>query len=281
VPLTWGQEVSGWISQLDHGIDRLDAALDGLYELALGGTAVGTGLNAPAGFGERAVAALAAASGLPLRPAANRFEAIAASDAVVFASGALKTLAASLMKIANDVRLLASGPRAGIGELRIPANEPGSSIMPGKVNPTQCEALAMVCAQVFGNDAAITVGGASGLLQLNVARPLMIFNLLRSIRLLADAVASFHHRCVVGMEPLRAPTAEHVAASLMLVTALVPRLGYDAAARIATRAHAEGTTLKAAAIALGLLDAARFDALVRPLEMTGRGPAEDPEPPAA
>ena len=270
VPLTLGQEFSGWVDQLDKNIARVEAALPDLYELALGGTAVGTGLNTHPEFAARAAEAIAGLTGLPFRPATNFFAALAAHDAVVAASGALKTTAASLMKIANDIRLLGSGPRSGLGELILPANEPGSSIMPGKVNPTQAEALTMVAAQVFGNDAAITTGGASGHLELNVFKPMMIHNLLQSIRLLGDAARSFADRCVRGIEPDRARIAELVGRSLMLVTALNPRIGYDNAARVAKKAHADGTTLKEAAVALGLLTADEFDELVRPEEMVGR-----------
>lgn len=268
-PLTLGQEISGWVAQLDAGIDRVNAALDGLFELALGGTAVGTGLNSHPEFAERVAARISVLTDLPFRTAPNKFEALSAHDAVVFASGALKTLACSLMKIGNDVRLLASGPRSGIGEITIPENEPGSSIMPGKVNPTQSEALTMVCAQVVGNDAAIAVGGMQGHFQLNVFKPVMIFNLLNSIRLLADACESFNRNCAVGIEPNRAGIEKHLNNSLMLVTALNPHIGYDNAARIAKKAHAEGTTLKEAAVALELLDEGEFDRLVRAEDMIG------------
>jgi fumarate hydratase class II len=269
VPLTLGQEFSGYVQQLDKNISRIRAALPDLYELALGGTAVGTGLNSHPQFAERACAEIAKITGLPFVPAGNYFEALAAHDAVVAASGALKTTAVALTKIGQDIRLLGSGPRSGIGELILPANEPGSSIMPGKVNPTQVEALTMVAAQVIGNDVAITMGGASGQLELNVYKPLMIFNLLQSIRLLGDATRSFADRCVAGIRPDHGRIAELVARSLMLVTALNPRIGYDNAARVAKKAHAEGTTLKEAAVALGLLTAEEFDHLVRPEEMTG------------
>jgi fumarate hydratase class II len=269
VPLTLGQEFSGYAAQLDYNLKRLESSLDGLYDLALGGTAVGTGLNAHPEFAERAAAAICEITGLPFRSASNKFEALAAHDAVVFASGALKTLAASLMKIANDVRWLASGPRCGIGELRLPANEPGSSIMPGKVNPTQAEALTMVCAQVMGNDVAINVGGMSGNFELNVYKPLMIFNLLNSIRLLGDACRSFDEHCAAGIEANREVIARHLRNSLMLVTALNPHVGYDRAAEIAKKAFAEGTTLRDAAVALGYLDGEEFDRIVRPEDMTG------------
>jgi fumarate hydratase class II len=271
VPLTLGQEVSGWVSQLDHARTALEAGLAPLHELAIGGTAVGTGLNAPPGFGERVAATLAALSGHPFVSAANKFAALAAHDALVAAHGALKVLAAALTKIANDVRWLASGPRSGIGELRIPENEPGSSIMPGKVNPTQAEALTMVCAQVFGNDVAVTVGGASGNFELNVYKPLIIRNVLHSTRLLADACDSFEAHCARGIEPDHARIREHVARSLMLVTALAPRLGYDRAAEIAKKAHAEGLTLREAASGLGYLTVEEFDRLVRPEAMIGPG----------
>jgi len=269
VPLTLGQEFSAYAAQLGNGLTRLESSLDGLYDLALGGTAVGTGLNAHPKFAERAAAALSELCGLPFRSAPNKFEALAAHDAIVFASGALKTLAASLMKIANDVRWLASGPRCGIGELRLPANEPGSSIMPGKVNPTQAEALTMACAQVMGNDVAINVGGMSGNFELNVYKPLMIFNLLNSIRLLGDACRSFDEHCAAGIEANREVIARHLRNSLMLVTALNPHVGYDRAAEIAKKAFAEGTTLREAAVALGYLDGEQFDRIVRPADMTG------------
>jgi fumarate hydratase class II len=268
-PLTLGQEISGWVAQLDNGIDRINGALDGLYELALGGTAVGTGLNTHPEFAESGATRIALFTGLPFRSASNKFEALAAHDAIVFASGSLKTLACSLMKIANDIRWLASGPRSGIGEITIPENEPGSSIMPGKVNPTQSEAMTMVCAQVIGNDAAITVGGMSGNFELNVFKPVMIFNLLNSIRLLGDACESFNDNCAVGLEPSYDGIGKHLANSLMLVTALNPHIGYDNAAAIAKKAYKEGTTLKEAAIALNLLTSDQFDEFVRPEEMVG------------
>ncbi|MEO5929869.1 MAG: class II fumarate hydratase [Candidatus Kapaibacterium sp.] len=268
-PLTLGQEISGWVQQLTNGLKRINLALDGLYELALGGTAVGTGLNTHPDFAERGAAKIAELSGLPFRSAPNKFESLAAHDAIVFASGALKTLACSLMKIANDVRWLASGPRSGIGEINIPENEPGSSIMPGKVNPTQSEAMTMVCAQVIGNDAAITVGGMSGNFELNVFKPVMIFNLLNSIRLLGDACESFNEHCVVGIEPNPTGIRNHLENSLMLVTALNPHIGYDNAAKIAKKAHKEGTTLRQSAMALGLLTDEQFTEWVRPEEMVG------------
>jgi fumarate hydratase class II len=273
VPLTLGQEIGGWVSQLDHALAHLEAAMPHLHELALGGTAVGTGLNAPRGFGERAAQVIAELTGHPFVSAPNKFEALAAHDALVAAHGALRTLAAALAKIANDVRWLASGPRSGLGELRIPENEPGSSIMPGKVNPTQSEALAMVCAQVFGNDVAVTVGGASGNFELNVMKPLIIHNVLRSIRLLADACDSFEAHCARGIEPDRERIRAHLERSLMLVTALAPRLGYDRAAEIAMKAHREGSTLREAAVALGYLEADEFDRLVWPERMIGPDPA--------
>ncbi len=271
VPMTLGQEMSGWVSQLDHSLDHLEAAMPHLYELALGGTAVGTGLNAPADFGEKAAREIARLTGLPFVTAPNKFEALAAHDALVHAHGAIRTLAAALMKIANDVRWLASGPRSGLGELRIPENEPGSSIMPGKVNPTQSEALTMVCAQVFGNDVAVTIGGASGNFELNVFKPLVISNVLRSVRLLADACESFEEHCARGIEPDHERIREHVGRSLMLVTGLAPRLGYDKAAQIAKKAHKDGTTLKEAALALGHLTAEEFDREVKPEKMVGPG----------
>jgi fumarate hydratase class II len=269
VPLTLGQEISGWVSQLDRALGHIRAGMPGLHELALGGTAVGTGLNAPPGFGERAARVIADLTGHPFVSAPNKFEALAAHDALVGVHGALRALAAALTKIANDVRWLASGPRCGIGELRIPENEPGSSIMPGKVNPTQCEALTMVCAQVMGNDVAVGVGGASGNFELNVYKPLIVHNVLNSVRLLADACASFDTHCAHGIEPDRERIRELVERSLMLVTALAPRLGYDRAAKIAKTAHAEGLTLKEAAVKLGYLTAEEFDREVRPESMVG------------
>jgi fumarate hydratase, class II len=269
VPMTLGQEISGWVSQLDHCLEHIEAAMPHLQELALGGTAVGTGLNAPADFGHRVAKEIAKLAGIPFVTAPNKFEALAAHDALVHAHGAIRTLAAALMKIANDVRWLASGPRSGLGEIRIPENEPGSSIMPGKVNPTQCEALTMVCAQVFGNDVAVTVGGASGNFELNVYKPLIISNVLRSIRLLADACDSFEEHCARGIEPNHERIRELVARSLMLVTGLAPKLGYDKAAEIAKKAHKDGTTLKEATLALGHLTAEEFDREVKPEKMTG------------
>jgi fumarate hydratase class II len=269
VPLTLGQEFSGYVQQLEKSISRVRAALPDIFELALGGTAVGTGLNTDPRFAELACAEIAELTGLPFVPAPNYFEALAAHDAVVAASGALRTTAVSLNKIGNDIRLLGSGPRSGIGEIILPANEPGSSIMPGKVNPTQVEALTMVAAQVIGNDAAITFSGAAGQLELNVHKPVMVFNLLQSIRLLGDASRSFADRCIAGIDADRNRISDLVDRSLMLVTALNPTLGYDNAARVAKKAHAEGTTLKEAAVELGLLTAEEFDRLVRPEKMTG------------
>ncbi len=268
VPITLGQEFSAYREQLDKGIDRVNTSLPDLYELAIGGTAVGTGLNTHPEFGARTAAAIADMTELPFVPAHNPFEALAAHDAIVQTSGTLKTLAVSLMKIGNDIRLLGSGPRCGLGEITLPANEPGSSIMPGKVNPTQSEALTMVAAQVIGNDTAIAIGGATGHLELNVFKPMMIFNLLQSIRLLADACNSFADKCVAGIEANRNRTDEYLEKSLMLVTALNPEIGYDNSAKIAKKAHTEGITLKAAAVELGLLSEEDFDRLVRPEEMT-------------
>ena len=267
-PLTLGQEFSGYVAQLDHGIAHVQAAQTHLCELAMGGTAVGTGLNAHPEFGLRVAKELARRSGLPFVTARNKFEALAAQDALVHAHGALKTLAASLSKIANDVRWLASGPRCGIGEIAIPENEPGSSIMPGKVNPTQAEALTMLCAQVMGNDVAINIGGASGAFELNVYKPLIIYNFLQSARLLADGAASFDAHCAAGIEPRRERIAALLANSLMLVTALSPHIGYDKAAQIAKRAHQTGESLREAALAIGHVTAEQFDAWVRPQDMT-------------
>ena len=272
VPLTLGQEFSGYVQQLDNGLKRINFSLDGLYELALGGTAVGTGLNTHPDFALKVTANIARITGLPFRSAPNKFEALAAHDAIVFASGALKTLAASLMKIANDIRWLASGPRCGIGELKLPANEPGSSIMPGKVNPTQAEALTMVCAQVMGNDTAIAIGGSSGNFELNVFKPMLIFNLLNSIRLLSDACESFNNNCAVGIEADEERIQTYLNASLMTVTALNPHLGYDNAAKIAKKAFAENITLRQATIELGLMEVDAFDEVVRPEKMVGNPP---------
>jgi fumarate hydratase class II len=267
VPLTLGQEFSGYVAQLDDAVQRIEQTLPGLYRLALGATAVGTGLNAPPGFGARAAARIAALTGLPFVTAPNKFAALAAHDALVMAHGALRTLAVSLTKIANDLRWMGSGPRAGLGELVLPENEPGSSSMPGKVNPTQCEALVMVCCQVFGNDVAVTIAGSQGNFELNVAKPVIIRNVLHSVVLLADATRAFRTFCVEGIRADRVRIAELVERSLMLVTALVPRLGYDKAGEIARKAHHEGTTLKAAALVLGYLDETEYDALVRPEAM--------------
>jgi fumarate hydratase class II len=268
VPLTLGQEFSGYVAQLDADLGRLRAALPDLCELALGGTAVGTGLNSPPRFGELAAARIAELTGLPFVSARNKFAALAAHDALVMASGALRTLAVSLLKIANDLRWLGSGPRAGLGELRLPENEPGSSIMPGKVNPTQCEAMTMVCVQVLGNDAAIAMAGSQGNFELNVFKPLIIHDLLQSSRLLTDACRSFTDHLVAGLSADRQRIAELMQSSLMLVTALSPHIGYDKAAQVAHKAHHEGTTLREAALALGHLTGAEFDRLVRPEQMT-------------
>jgi fumarate hydratase class II len=268
-PLTLGQELSGWVAQLDHAMLHVKAVLPHLSELALGGTAVGTGLNAHPEFATRVAAELSKVTGLSFVTAPNKFEALAANDALVFAHGALKALAASLTKIANDVRWLASGPRCGIGELRIPENEPGSSIMPGKVNPTQSEAMTMLCAQVLGNDVALNIGGASGNFELNVFKPLIIHNFLQSVRLLADGCVSFNDNCAVGIEADEKRIGELTHNSLMLVTALNPHIGYDKAAQIAKKAHKEGTTLRAAAIALGHVTAEQFDQWVKPEVMVG------------
>ena len=270
-PLTLGQEFSGYCAQLAHGERHIRASLAHLCELALGGTAVGTGLNAPPGFAELAAAELARLTGLPLVTAPNKFEALASCDGLVHAHGALKTLAASLMKIANDVRWLASGPRSGLGELIVPENEPGSSIMPGKVNPTQSEALTMLCCQVMGNDVAINIGGASGNFELNVFRPLIAHNFLQSVRLLADGMQSFNDHCATGIEPNRARIADLLGRSLMLVTALNPHIGYDKSAAIAKKAHSEGSSLRDAAIGSGHVTADQFDAWVQPQDMVGRG----------
>jgi fumarate hydratase class II len=269
-PLTLGQEFSGYVAQLDHGERHVRAALPHLYELALGGTAVGTGLNAPKGYAEQVAAELAALTGLPFVTAPNKFEALASVDGLVHAHGALKTLAASMMKIANDVRWLASGPRSGIGELSIPENEPGSSIMPGKVNPTQSEAVTMLAAQVFGNDVAINFGGASGNFELNVFRPMVAHNFLQSVRLLADGMVSFNDHCAVGIEPNRERITELVDRSLMLVTALNTHIGYDKAAYIAKKAHKEGSSLRDAALASGHVTGEQFDEWVVPGNMVGR-----------
>jgi fumarate hydratase class II len=268
-PITLGQEFSGYAQQLAYGIARVESCLPRLYPLAQGGTAVGTGLNCLPGFAEGFAAEVARLAGLPFASAPNKFEAMAAHDAIVEASGACNTLAASLMKIANDIRLAGSGPRSGIGEIHLPENEPGSSIMPGKVNPTQAEALTMVATQVMGNHVTITIAGSQGHFELNVFKPVMIYNLLQSIRLLADAAVSFTDNCVVGIEPNRARIGELLDNSLMLVTALNPHIGYDNAAKIAKKAHREGTSLKQAALALGLVTAEQFDQWVRPEDMVG------------
>ncbi|QTN38606.1 class II fumarate hydratase [Cryomorphaceae bacterium] len=268
-PLTLGQEFSGYVSQLDHGLKALRNTLDHLSELALGGTAVGTGINTPEGYADLVAAKIAQFTGLPFVSAENKFEALAAHDALVETHGALKQLAVSLNKIANDVRLLASGPRSGIGEIIIPANEPGSSIMPGKVNPTQAEAMTMVCAQVIGNDMAIAVGGAQGHYELNVFKPVMAANVLQSARLIGDACVSFNDHCAVGIEPNRKNIEAHVNNSLMLVTALNTKIGYEKAAKIAKTAHENGTTLKEEAVNLGYLTPDEFDEWVRPEDMTG------------
>jgi fumarate hydratase class II len=272
VPLTLGQEFSAFVAQLDDDLTRLEESLHGLYELAIGGTAVGTGLNAPRGFGGLAAGKIAELTGLPFRDAPNKFAALAAHDAMVEAHGTLKTLAVSLFKIANDIRLLGSGPRSGFGELDLPENEPGSSIMPGKVNPTQSEAMTQVCTQVFGNDVAVTVAGSQGQLQLNVFKPVMVRNFLHSTRILSDACRSFRAFCVEGLRAREDVIARHLERSLMLVTALSPKIGYDRAAEIATKAHREGKTLKEAALELGYVSAEDYDRAVRPEAMTG--PAE-------
>lgn len=267
VPMTLGQEFSGYVALLDENLERLESMFPHLYRLALGGTAVGTGLNTHPEFARTAIARIAEETGLPFVPAPNFFAGLSAHDAVVMTSGALKTLACSLMKIANDIRWLASGPRSGIGELELPANEPGSSIMPGKVNPTQSEAMTMVAAQVIGLDTAIAVGGSQGNFELNVYKPMMIFNLLTSMTLLADCCRSFTDHALKGLTANETTIAQHVAASLMLVTALTPEIGYDKAAEVAHTAHKNGTTLRETCLALGYLDAERFDAIVQPLRM--------------
>lgn len=266
-PLTLGQEISGYVSQLNHGLKAIKNTLAHLSELALGGTAVGTGINTPPGYSENVAKHIADLTGLPFITAENKFEALAAHDAIVEAHGALKTVAVSLMKIANDVRMLSSGPRSGIGEIHIPDNEPGSSIMPGKVNPTQCEALTMIAAQVMGNDVAINIGGANGHFELNVFKPVMIANFLHSARLIGDGCVSFNDKCAVRIEPITANIKKHVDNSLMLVTALNTKIGYYKAAEIAQKAHAEGTTLKEMAVKLGYLTAEEFDQWVVPEKM--------------
>jgi len=266
-PLTLGQEFSGYTQQVENGIRRIELTLPDLMQLAQGGTAVGTGLNAPIGFAQKVADKIAALTGLPFTSAPNKFEALAAHDAMVFSHGAINTVAASLFKIANDIRLLGSGPRAGLGELSLPENEPGSSIMPGKVNPTQCEAMTQVCVQIFGNHAAITFADSQGHFELNVYNPVMAYNFLQSVRLMADAAVSFTDNCVVGIEPRLDNIKAGVARSLMLVTALAPKVGYDNAAKIAKTAHKNGTTLREEALKTGLVTPAEFDAIVRPEDM--------------
>jgi fumarate hydratase class II len=275
VPLTLGQEFSGYVAQLDAAERRIREALPEVYELALGGTAVGTGLNAPPGFAKRVAERIAELTGLPFVSAPNKFAALAASDAMVALSGSLRALAAALLKIANDIRWLGSGPRGGLGELVLPENEPGSSIMPGKVNPTQCEALAMVCVQVYGNDAAVAFAGSQGSFELNTYRPVILRNVMHSLGLLTDSCRSFADHCVAGIVADRARIRQHLDRSLMLVTALNPHIGYDKAAKVARKAHAEGTTLREAAVVLGFLSGEEFDRLVKPDEMLGpdEGPA--------
>ena len=270
-PLTLGQEFSGYAQQVKNGIERIEMTLPALMQLAQGGTAVGTGLNAPVGFAEKVADKIAAITGLGLTSAPNKFEALAAHDAMVFSHGAINTVAASLFKIANDIRFLGSGPRAGLGELALPENEPGSSIMPGKVNPTQCEALTQVCVQVFGNNAALTFAGSQGHFELNVYNPLMAYNFLQSVKLLADASVSFTDNCVVGIEAREDNIKASLERSLMLVTALAPTIGYDAAAKIAKTAHKNGTTLREEALATGLVSAEDYDRIVRPQDMTHPG----------
>jgi fumarate hydratase class II len=268
-PLTLGQEISGWVAMLESGSAQVGEALEHARYLAIGGTAVGTGINAPPGFGEQVAEEVSRRAGTRFESAPNKFQALTSHDALVHASGALKALAANLMKIANDVRWLASGPRCGIGEISIPENEPGSSIMPGKVNPTQSEALTMVACQVFGNDAVVGFAASQGNFELNVFKPVIAWNFLQSVQLLADAVGSFNDNCAVGIEPDRERIEQHLRNSLMLVTALNPHIGYDKAAKIAKTAHAEGCTLKEAAVKLGILSDAEFDALVDPRKMIG------------
>jgi fumarate hydratase, class II len=269
-PLTVGQEFSGYVSQLDHGLKAIKNTLPHLSELALGGTAVGTGINTPPGYAKNVAKHIAKLTGLPFVTAENKFEALAAHDAIVEAHGALKTVAVSLMKIANDIRMLSSGPRSGIGELFIPDNEPGSSIMPGKVNPTQCEALSMIVAQVLGNDVAINIGGATGHFELNVFKPVMIYNFLHSARLIGEGCVSFNDKCAAGIEPIRSNIKKHVDNSLMLVTALNTKIGYYKAAEIAQKAHKQGTTLKEMAVKLGYVTPEEFDQWVRPEGMVGK-----------
>jgi fumarate hydratase class II len=270
-PLTLGQEFSGYVQQVENGVARIESTLPMLMQLAQGGTAVGTGLNAPVGFAQGVADRIAAITGLPFTSAPNKFEALAAHDALVFTHGAINTAAASLFKIANDIRFLGSGPRSGLGELSLPENEPGSSIMPGKVNPTQCEALTMVCTQIFGNQSTMTMAGASGHFELNVFNPVMAYNILQSVRLMADAAVSFTDNCVVGIEPREDNIKAALERSLMLVTALAPKIGYDAAAKIAKTAHKNGTTLRQEAVGGGYVTEAEFDELVRPEKMIGPG----------
>lgn len=272
-PLTLGQELSGYVSQLNHGLKAIKNTLPHLSELALGGTAVGTGINTPEGYSEKVAAKIAELTGLPFVTAENKFESLAAHDAIVEAHGALKTVAVSLMKIGNDIRMLSSGPRSGIGEISIPANEPGSSIMPGKVNPTQSEALTMLAAQVLGNDVAINVGGATGHFELNVFKPMMVYNFLHSARLIGDGCVSFNDNCAVGLEPIEENIKNHLNNSLMLVTALNTKIGYYKAAEIAQTAHQQGKTLKEVAVELGYLTAEEFDEWVRPEDMVGELPS--------
>lgn len=271
VPLTLGQEFSGYVAQLDQGLARVEASLPGLYELAIGGTAVGTGLNTHPEFAERAAAEIANLTGLPFVSAPNKFAALAAHDAIVATSGAIKTIACALLKIANDLRWMGSGPRCGLGELILPANEPGSSIMPGKVNPTQCEAMTMVCVQVMGNDSAIAIAGSQGNFELNVFKPVLIHNLIHSIRILSDACESFTDHMVVGIQPNRDRIQQFLENSLMLVTALNPKIGYDRSAKVAYKAYQENSTLREACIALGFLSGEEFDQIVRPEQMIHPG----------
>lgn len=270
-PLTLGQEFSGYTTQVEHGIQRIEQTLPALMALAQGGTAVGTGLNAPVGFAEKVAEHIAAITGLPFTSAPNKFEALAAHDAMVFSHGAINTVAASLFKIANDIRFLGSGPRSGLGELSLPENEPGSSIMPGKVNPTQCEAMTQVCVQIFGNNAALTFAGSQGHFELNVYNPVMAYNFLQSVRLMADAANSFTEHCVLGIEPREDNIKAALERSLMLVTALAPKIGYDAAAKIAKTAHKNGTTLREEAVGGGYVTNEEFDAVVRPEKMISPG----------
>ena len=270
-PLTLGQEFSGYTTQVEHGIQRIEQTLPALMALAQGGTAVGTGLNAPVGFAEKVAEQIAAVTGLPFTSAPNKFEALAAHDAMVFSHGAINTVAASLFKIANDIRFLGSGPRSGLGELSLPENEPGSSIMPGKVNPTQCEAMTQVCVQIFGNNAALTFAGSQGHFELNVFNPVMAYNFLQSVRLMSDAANSFRDHCVLGIEPREDNIKAALERSLMLVTALAPKIGYDAAAKIAKTAHKNGTTLREEAVGGGYVTNEEFDAVVRPENMISPG----------